>query len=1396
MTKRKKEYVRRAVTVLLTVCMLLCQAIPVLADEAKATTMRLSKTEGTVSVSNHNGKTISMIKEMKLYDGYHVKTEEASYAWIALDDTKAVKLDAVSEAEVQQKGKKLELLLNSGSLFFNVTAPLEEDEVLNIRTSTMVTGIRGTSGVVKVVDDMHTRIMILDGQVQCRVTDPVTGQIKEAVIPGGQTADLYVYEKQHEGAKCDIIMHQAAESEVDGFAALEIAKSPELQYRIKEASSLEVDQVVRTAAQKLQQDQARVWQQMKDIRYASSDQDQGQTLNSVFGEKPIDQGNSGRDDSGHDDSDRGHDRNDTSSSVTRPTETTAPEETTFPDTTGGSDSADNGTTEENPTEENPTEEEPTEENPTEEGPTEENPTEENPTEEDPTEESTAEEETAAPTDTVEFTMPVTAAEIQKALQTAEKVKVHASADSSQNHLSVDTDVRVPEGKMLEIGSGIQTTVESGATLQIDGTLDAAGNVTNQGTINNTSVNTFIVAGELANEGTMDNSGRLKLSNPMANRGNFVNTGSIEGTVSSEGTLTVNGGSLEAVTVSGGTAAVYAGTVKTIAVSGGNAAMHDGTVTDGVEVRDKGRFTMNGGTVLAGTANQAVLSLGAGTQTILSGGVVDGEEKTAVSVVNGDVEIKITAEDGAAVKSSMRDRVLVIEEGTADGEESAGGAETVSQNVKINGVPWSSMPCQVVSWQDGKAVLAAANGGSVAETLGTAAAGDEIVILKDCSLTEKADGTFESYSDVTVKNGTAQKPVVLDLNGKELYVVSQKGSSQSGFISLSVAECGALKICDTEKTGKFIMGGDTDGQTASVEEDGFEEDRVRMMITGYVTNNGDLTFEGCQVVYSSLVIQKSGNLTISGGAAVLPSETLNTDDGAIWMIGGGLTVEGDDTAIHSSGSMGTIHFESGFKNYDKIHLNGGTICNNPNLSKGQERKAGPAFSWEKSSEDGTGKVTAEELNEKFPKEILTVVKGKSRELFSIGNEFNEENPYAPMGYLITDTEDTEGYYHLVKQEEGETVVNLTVNASPAAFLNALATSDRVVVNAKEEMDEKCYFAIENMKIEIPTGKELVISFNVILQIKNSTTFVVNGVLTCEEMRVEGTVEVAEGAVVNGSVLVADGGSLTVNGGTIDGGDKAYAIKMEGGSLTIGGSAIVTSGYSEGTVWFAGPNDDISVQFNGGNIYNRTNSVPVLVWEVGDSKSVGDWLSKGEIKTGIKGKDANIVRGGDWKGIPEGYSVKNSDERGYVCLIKTSTIASMFLSAEDALLQPASPSNASPDSLATDLTEEDNTLENTDSEPLEKDPVLLKDTLPTATPGNAETQEGLLTEEQGDEDKEEETEEKEEGEEENEEENREENKESEPDSSSVPGAQWVDVPQTGQRTEPDAANKDDREDGEVV
>ncbi len=138
---------KRFLSLMLTVLLLCSLCVPALAaDSAVGTTLRLSEIKGTVTVKDAAGKDKTARDGMRLYNGYTVETGQSSSVFITLDDTKAVKLDASSKIEIKQNGKKLEVGLSKGQLFFDVAQPLKKDESLSIRTSTMVTGVRGSNG--------------------------------------------------------------------------------------------------------------------------------------------------------------------------------------------------------------------------------------------------------------------------------------------------------------------------------------------------------------------------------------------------------------------------------------------------------------------------------------------------------------------------------------------------------------------------------------------------------------------------------------------------------------------------------------------------------------------------------------------------------------------------------------------------------------------------------------------------------------------------------------------------------------------------------------------------------------------------------------------------------------------------------------------------------------------------------------------------------------------------------------------------------------------------------------------------------------------------------------------------------------------------------------------------
>lgn len=172
----------RCTALLLAFALLL--SLAACSNGASATTMHLKHTEGTVAVSDEAGEAVELLENLGLYSGYGVGTRSESYAWINLDDVKLTKMDQESEIAIQKEGKRLEINVKSGALFFNVTEPLAEDESMDIRTSTMVVGIRGTCGWVEVPDAEHMNLYLLEGTVECSVGD------KTVTVHAGETAAM------------------------------------------------------------------------------------------------------------------------------------------------------------------------------------------------------------------------------------------------------------------------------------------------------------------------------------------------------------------------------------------------------------------------------------------------------------------------------------------------------------------------------------------------------------------------------------------------------------------------------------------------------------------------------------------------------------------------------------------------------------------------------------------------------------------------------------------------------------------------------------------------------------------------------------------------------------------------------------------------------------------------------------------------------------------------------------------------------------------------------------------------------------------------------------------------------------------------------------------------------
>ena len=182
-----------------------------------AATMHLVRTEGAVSVNDTEGAPVTLIENLGLHSGYGVATRAESYGWIDLDEAKLAKMDENSEVKIVKADKLLEICVQSGGLFFNVTEPLADDETMNIRTSTMLVGIRGTCGWVYVEDDNLMRVYLLRGKVECSVLSEDDDVLASKMLTAGQMARMSL-----SGDTASILIEDFSDQDVPYFVTTEI----------------------------------------------------------------------------------------------------------------------------------------------------------------------------------------------------------------------------------------------------------------------------------------------------------------------------------------------------------------------------------------------------------------------------------------------------------------------------------------------------------------------------------------------------------------------------------------------------------------------------------------------------------------------------------------------------------------------------------------------------------------------------------------------------------------------------------------------------------------------------------------------------------------------------------------------------------------------------------------------------------------------------------------------------------------------------------------------------------------------------------------------------------------------------------------------------------------------
>ena len=276
--------------------------------ETKAKSLSLELSEGEVLVKNAKGKEVELREGAKLYNGYEITTGEG-YAWLSLDDTKLIKLDWNSRVTVKKNGRKLEVLLESGSLFFNISEPLAEDETLDIRSSTMSTGIRGTLGKLSIQrsrDFMDTKAVssaeLYEGKLAISYHKE-DGEVVLEEMESGSREDVKTRRKDcDEAVSAPLSQGEYAEISVKdalmecGFIAIEVKNDPDLQERLLQGDN-DIDEkglqeIIDHAEEQLAKDQeehrrqaAEIEEELKKVKENYASRVDGPVMDQVFGEK-------------------------------------------------------------------------------------------------------------------------------------------------------------------------------------------------------------------------------------------------------------------------------------------------------------------------------------------------------------------------------------------------------------------------------------------------------------------------------------------------------------------------------------------------------------------------------------------------------------------------------------------------------------------------------------------------------------------------------------------------------------------------------------------------------------------------------------------------------------------------------------------------------------------------------------------------------------------------------------------------------------------------------------------------------------------------------------------------------------------------------------------------------
>lgn len=209
------------------------------AESYEASTMRLLRYEGNVEISDASGNARFVMENARFNSGETMLTGEASSASVSLDSSKIVTLDAVTKVEFVKDAGQLQMNLKTGTLFLDVQKKLDENESLDIQTTTMTVGIRGTIVYVSEaaptdgISGTSTQLGVLEGTARMTYPDE-NGARRLLEVPAGNLVTI----SSVSGTASAPVVAQLTTENINSFAMGLLESDPALMERVEQAHGL------------------------------------------------------------------------------------------------------------------------------------------------------------------------------------------------------------------------------------------------------------------------------------------------------------------------------------------------------------------------------------------------------------------------------------------------------------------------------------------------------------------------------------------------------------------------------------------------------------------------------------------------------------------------------------------------------------------------------------------------------------------------------------------------------------------------------------------------------------------------------------------------------------------------------------------------------------------------------------------------------------------------------------------------------------------------------------------------------------------------------------------------------------------------------------------------------